>query len=158
MHRRTIVNLLPNYAGDLDDRHSTSWNLFLMSGRPCRWFSKKLPIVTLSTVEAEHSVYVSLSTATQQAKWIRRLISDTHVPLEHAVIIMQDIMEPLVLQGTPLHRQGSSTLISTMTTSGNLLLKGPSIYSTETIAAENLTKPLPKTRFKILPGTMGLQK
>ena len=53
-----------DYAGDLDDRHSTTGNMFLMSGGPVSWFSKKQSIVTLSTPEAE---YVALSTVTQEA-------------------------------------------------------------------------------------------
>ena len=32
-----------DYAGDMDDRHSTTGNLFLMSGGPISWYSKKQP-------------------------------------------------------------------------------------------------------------------
>ena len=39
-------------AGDLDDRHSTTGNRFLMSGGPVSWFSRKQRIVTLSAAEA----------------------------------------------------------------------------------------------------------
>lgn len=56
-----------NFAGDLDDRHSTSGYVFFMSQGLVSWSSKKQPIVTLSTVEAEH---VALSSATQEATWI----------------------------------------------------------------------------------------
>ena len=59
-----------DYAGDVDDRDSTTGNLFLISGGPISWLSKKQPIVTLSTTEAE---YVALSTATTEAVWIRKL-------------------------------------------------------------------------------------
>ena len=59
----------------MDDRHSTSGNLFLISGGAVSWLSKKQPIVSLSTAEAE---YVALSRATQEATWIRRLLSDFH--------------------------------------------------------------------------------
>ena len=40
-------------AGYLDDRRSTSGNVFLMSSGPVSWFSKKQAMVTLSTAEAE---------------------------------------------------------------------------------------------------------
>ena len=56
-----------NFAGDLDDRHLTSGYVFFMSQGLVSWSSKKQPIVTLSTVEAEH---VALSSATQEATWI----------------------------------------------------------------------------------------
>ena len=57
-----------DWAGDLDDRHSTSGNLFLLSGVPVSWLSKKQSTVALSTAEAE---YMSLSGATQEAVWLR---------------------------------------------------------------------------------------
>ena len=53
-----------DWAGDSDDCHSTSGNLFLMTGRAVSWLSKKQAIVALSTSEAE---YVALSLATQEA-------------------------------------------------------------------------------------------
>ena len=42
-----------------------------MSGGQVSWFSKKESIVTHSTAEAEH---VALTTVTQEATWIRRLL------------------------------------------------------------------------------------
>ena len=60
-------------AGDLDDRHSTSGNLFLMAQGPISWLIKKQAIVALSTSEVE---YVALSAATQEAVWLRRLLAD----------------------------------------------------------------------------------
>ena len=63
-----------DWVGDLDaDRHSTSGNLFIMAGGAISWSSKKQVTVSLSTAEAE---YIALSIATQEAIWIRRLLSD----------------------------------------------------------------------------------
>nr|GEW66023.1 putative RNA-directed DNA polymerase [Tanacetum cinerariifolium] len=42
-----------DYAGDLDDRKSTSGYVFLMSSGAVSWCSTKQPVVTLSTTEAE---------------------------------------------------------------------------------------------------------
>ena len=55
-----------DWAGDVDDRHFTTGNLFLMAGAAIDWFSKRQPVVALSTTEAE---YVALSAATQEAVW-----------------------------------------------------------------------------------------
>ncbi|CAI0429344.1 unnamed protein product [Linum tenue] len=41
-----------DYAGDTDDRKSTSGYVFLLSGGVISWASKKQPVVTLSTTEA----------------------------------------------------------------------------------------------------------
>ena len=42
-----------DYAGDIEDRKSTSGYVFLMNSSVVSWCSKKQPIVTLSTIEAE---------------------------------------------------------------------------------------------------------
>ncbi|GAA0162208.1 transmembrane signal receptor [Lithospermum erythrorhizon] len=53
-----------NYAGDLDDRRSTSGYAFIFSSSAVAWSSKKQPIVTLSTTEAE---FVAAAFCTCQA-------------------------------------------------------------------------------------------
>ena len=58
-----------DYAGDLDDRHSTTGNIFPMAGGPISWLSKKQAIVTLSTSVAE---YVALSLAVQEVVWLEK--------------------------------------------------------------------------------------
>ncbi|MCI05030.1 hypothetical protein A2U01_0026079, partial [Trifolium medium] len=48
-----------DYAGDLDDRKSTSGYVFAYGYGPISWPSKKQAIVTLSTIEAEFVVATS---------------------------------------------------------------------------------------------------
>lgn len=76
-----------DWAGDSDDRHSTSGNLFLMTGGAISWLSKIQAIVALSTSEAE---YVALSLATQEAVWLRSLLSDIGVSLNGPTVLMED--------------------------------------------------------------------
>ena len=45
-----------DWAGDLDDRKSTSGYLFQISGGAITWKSKKQSSVALSTAEAEYQV------------------------------------------------------------------------------------------------------
>ncbi|XP_068692965.1 uncharacterized protein [Montipora capricornis] len=76
------VNLIgysdADWAGDVDDRHSTSGNVFLLAKGAVSWLSKKQATVALSTAESE---YVALSTATQDAIWLRRLLTNVGKPL-----------------------------------------------------------------------------
>ena len=53
-----------DWAGDVNDRKSTSGYLFKLSGAPISWRSKKQTSIALSTAEVE---YIALSSATQEA-------------------------------------------------------------------------------------------
>ena len=55
------------WAGDVQDRRSTSGNVFLLGGGAITWSSRKQSSVALSTVEAE---YMVLSVATQETIWL----------------------------------------------------------------------------------------
>ncbi|XP_050884631.1 uncharacterized mitochondrial protein AtMg00810-like [Lathyrus oleraceus] len=61
-----------DWCGDIDDRKSTSRYVFFMGNTAFTWLSKKHPIVTLSTCEAE---YVAASWCVCHAIWLRRLMS-----------------------------------------------------------------------------------
>ena len=52
-----------DWAGDINDTHSTTGNLFMMSGAAVDWLSKRQLVVALSTTEAE---YIALCSATQE--------------------------------------------------------------------------------------------
>ncbi|KAG5222143.1 RNA-directed DNA polymerase [Salix suchowensis] len=62
-----------DYAGDMDDRKSTSGYAFLLSSGAISWGSKKQPIVTLSTTEAE---FVAAAVCVCQAIWLRRVLNE----------------------------------------------------------------------------------
>ncbi|CAI0447039.1 unnamed protein product [Linum tenue] len=58
-------------AGDLDDRQSTSGYVFFFAGGAISRGSKKHPVVTLSTTEAE---FVAASYCATQCVWLQRLL------------------------------------------------------------------------------------
>ena len=62
-----------DWAGDINDTHSTTGNLFMMYGAAVDWLSKRQPVVALSTTEAE---YIALCSATQETVWLNRLLTD----------------------------------------------------------------------------------
>lgn len=43
-----------DWANDVDNRHSTTGNIFIMNGGPICWLSQKQSIVAQSTAEAEY--------------------------------------------------------------------------------------------------------
>ncbi|XP_040361347.1 secreted RxLR effector protein 161-like [Rosa chinensis] len=60
-----------NYARDLDDCKSTSRYVFMLGSGAVAWSSRKQPIVTLSTIEAE---FVAAAGCASQVVWMRRIL------------------------------------------------------------------------------------
>lgn len=60
-----------DYAGDIEDRKSTSRYVFLLSLGAVAWSSKKQPVVTLSTIEAE---FIAAASCACQCVWMRRIL------------------------------------------------------------------------------------
>eukprot|EP00253_Pinus_taeda_P005859 PITA_05859 len=61
-----------DWAGDLDQRRSTSGYVFNLFGGAVSWMSKKESVVARSTTEAE---YMAATHASKEAVWLQRLCS-----------------------------------------------------------------------------------
>jgi len=61
-----------DWAGDVDDRRSTTGFVFTPNGGPIALASKRQSTVATSTVEAE---YAAAAMATKEALWLRKLLS-----------------------------------------------------------------------------------
>jgi hypothetical protein len=68
-----------DWAGDQDDRRSTSGAILQLFGSSVSWHSKKQSTVALSSAEAE---YVSLSAAVTEAMWLSQLLTDIGCPAQ----------------------------------------------------------------------------
>ena len=66
------------------------------------WLSKKQPIVTLSTCEAE---YVTASWCVCHAVWLRRLISKMELKQEGPTIIQVDNKSAIELAKNPVNHE-----------------------------------------------------
>ena len=146
-----------DYADDVDDRHSTTGNIFLMSGGPISWLSKKQAIVTLSTSEAE---YVALSLAVQEAVWLRRLLKHIQDLQDKPITIMEDNQGAIGIVKNPVAHSKTKHINIRYHYTREAVRDGTVILSycpTKRMIADMLTKTLPKQQFEILHTSMGLE-
>ncbi|XP_045797951.1 secreted RxLR effector protein 161-like [Trifolium pratense] len=89
LYKKTNIEMQLNgwtnsdYAGDLDDRKSTSGYVFMLGEGAISWSSKKQPIATLSTTEVEFIVAVSCSC---QCIWINNVLKHLKVKQNKSTI------------------------------------------------------------------------
>ncbi|KAL0844254.1 hypothetical protein Bca101_017500 [Brassica carinata] len=88
-----------DFAGDSDSRKSTSGYVFLMDGSAVAWLSKKPPIVTLSTTEAE---YVAASVCACQAVWFKRILEELGHDARGSTVIQCDNTSTIKLSKNPV--------------------------------------------------------
>jgi hypothetical protein len=62
-----------DWAGDVDDRKSTSGGCFYLGNNLVSWYSKKQNCVSLSTAESE---YVAAGSCVTQLVWLKHMLSD----------------------------------------------------------------------------------
>ena len=62
-----------NWAGDLDNRRSTTGNAFVLANGAISWLSKRQSVVATSTAEAE---YISMYHCAQEAIVVKRLLNE----------------------------------------------------------------------------------
>ena len=87
-----------DWAGDLSDRKSTSGYVFILSGGPVSWSSRKQKCVALSTAEAE---YVALSAAVQECMWLRQLESELSGDNDTPTVIFEDNQSTIAMAKNP---------------------------------------------------------
>ncbi|KAH9779134.1 hypothetical protein KPL71_007611 [Citrus sinensis] len=88
-----------NYAGDLNDRKSTSGYVFMLGSGAVAWSSKKQPIVTLSTIEAE---FVAGVACASQAIWIKRIFEKLSLEESKCTTIYCDNSSTIRLSKNPV--------------------------------------------------------
>ncbi|KAK2970503.1 hypothetical protein RJ640_013575 [Escallonia rubra] len=144
-----------DYAGDIDDRKSTSGYAFMLGSGAVSWSSKKQPIVTLSTTEAE---FVAATSCACQAIWLRKILEELHFKQEEATTIYCDNSSAIklsknpVLHGRSKHIDVKVHFLRDLTKEGVIDL----IYCRNDQVADIFTKPLKKAAFQKLRKLLGV--
>ncbi|XP_052752778.1 uncharacterized protein LOC128201101 [Galleria mellonella] len=68
-----------DYASDLKTRRSTTGYVLMMSGGPISWCSRRQPIVSLSSTEAE---FISAAEYCKEAMFIKSLLKDLNIDIK----------------------------------------------------------------------------
>jgi hypothetical protein len=145
-----------DYTGDVDDCKSTSGYVFLLSGAAVSWSSKKQPVVTLSTTEAEFIAAVSCAC---QGIWLRRILEEVKYTQQGPIMLFCDNSSTIklsknpVLHGRSKHIDVRFHFLRDLTKEGKVELVH--CRSVEQIA-DILTKPLKAESFMKLRALLGM--
>ena len=88
-----------DWAGDVNDRRSTTDYCFNTGSAAVSWCSKKQTTVALSSCEAE---YVAPTMATRECIWLKRLIQAMFSALNYPLPIHCDNESAIMLAGNPV--------------------------------------------------------
>ena len=76
-----------DWAGQLDNRRSTSGRVHMINGAAVMWNSRQQRCVSLSSAEAE---YVALSETGRDVIWLRRLLAELGSPMPNPTPLFED--------------------------------------------------------------------
>ena len=87
-----------DWAGNIDNRRSTSGGIFLINNGPVVWTTREQKTVAHSSTEAE---YMALSDATKEIKWLRQLLQDLGWQQNSATLLKSDNQGAIHLSKNP---------------------------------------------------------
>jgi hypothetical protein len=145
-----------DHAGDIDTSKSTSGVLFFFGKCLVSWQSVKQQVVTLSSCEAE---YIVASTASTQAIWLVRLLSDLLGRDTGAVELRVDSKSALAVAKNPVFHEWSKHIRVRHHFIRDCLEEGSikaGYINTKNQLADLLTKPLGRIRLLELCSKTGM--
>jgi transposase InsO family protein len=147
-----------DFAGDMEERKSTSGFLFSLGTGPISWRSKLQTEVAQSSAEAE---YRALSEAGREAQWLRNLFDDMGIQLEGPTVIWCDNQSAIKMAKNPVmhartkHIERHCHLIRDYVKKGRIRVE---FVRSQDQAADGLTKPLSKLRFIEIRNMLHMKK
>jgi len=155
----TNVNLAgfcdADWAGCLDDRHSTSGGCFFLGNNLVAWHSKKQNCVSLSTAEAE---YIALGSCCTQLLWMRQMLVDYGI-ISDPMLVHCDNMSAINLSKNPVQHSRTKHVdirhhfVRELVEMKIVILEH---VSTERQLADLFTKPLDYNTFLGLRKALGI--
>jgi hypothetical protein len=145
-----------DWAGDIDQRKSTSGFVFFLGGGAICWSSKRQSTVALSTAEAE---YMATTLACQEAIWLKELLTQIGLGMEGEITLLNDNQSALALAKNPTHHSRTKHIaikyhfVREQLDCGSISLK---YCSTADMIADVLTKGLPRVRHEDLTSQLGV--
>ncbi|KAM1452490.1 hypothetical protein ACFX2I_039449 [Malus domestica] len=91
-----------DWAGDPNDRRSTTGLVVFLGNNPISWSSKKQQTVSRSSTEAE---YRALSSTAAELDWVQQLLTFLKIKLEYTPVLFCDNMSAIALSFNPVQHQ-----------------------------------------------------
>ena len=91
-----------DWAGDPDDRKSTTGYVFTLGSGPITWSCKKQSAISLSSAEAEYGGAVK---ASKEAMWLRQILSEFGLHHQHPTTLWCDNQSAIQLCKDPIQHQ-----------------------------------------------------
>jgi hypothetical protein len=145
-----------DYAGDPDNRRSTSGYVALLNGEAVSWKTRQQPTVAASTCEAE---YQAAGEAVREALWWRKLLPELGIEVEK-VMIRGDNQAALAVLENPLCSERVKHIDVIHHFSRERVARGEVAFSyvdTKEMVADIMTKALPLPAFKWCREAMGVK-
>lgn len=145
-----------DWAGNVDDRTSTSAYISFLGQTPISWSSKKQKAVARSSTEAE---YRSLANAASESVWIANLLTELGYPLKAPPSLLCDNLGATHLSYNPVDHSRMKHIQIDLHFVRDLVQKGTlQVHHVHTAdqLADLLTKPLSQQRTAVLRSKIGL--
>ncbi|RVW68219.1 Retrovirus-related Pol polyprotein from transposon RE2 [Vitis vinifera] len=145
-----------DWAGNVDDRTSTSAYISFLGTNPISWSSKKQRAVARSSTEAE---YRALANAASETVWLNSLLHELGFPLKVPPLLLCDNLGATHLSFNPVnhsrmkHIQIDLHFVRELVQNGTLHVRH---VHTQDQLADLLTKPLSRQRTELLRTKIGL--